>query len=153
MSCRQDSTSPADGGAALQGAAQRATLLDAHLSSGDDDDEYEGSVASEPAPGAGSREAPCTGAPFASPLACTSQTPLDNMRQYVVDCDFTHDGRMHLGTYDCAKDAIRPALCCNQMHQDVSECARNDTPWAGAKAHAPNTSRTLVHSLTVRACA
>ena len=46
---RPDSSSPAEPGgeAALQGAAQRATLLDAELSSGDEDDEYEGSVASE----------------------------------------------------------------------------------------------------------
>jgi hypothetical protein len=36
----------------LQGAAQRATLLDAQLSSGDEDDEYEASIASEVAPGA-----------------------------------------------------------------------------------------------------
>ena len=58
--CRPDSTSPAEPGgeAALQGAAQRATLLDAELSSGDEDAEYEGSAASESA-GAGAFSCLC----------------------------------------------------------------------------------------------
>ena len=49
--CRPDSAGGDAGG--LQGAAKRATLLDAQLSSGDEDDEYEASIASEPAAGRG----------------------------------------------------------------------------------------------------
>ena len=54
---RPDSTSPAEPGgeAPLQGAAQRATLLDAELSSGDEDDEYEGSSAASEPQGSGAR--------------------------------------------------------------------------------------------------